>query len=165
MGKQWTDFIFLGSKITVVSDCRHEIKRHLLLGSKALTNLGSLLKSRDITLVIKVHIVKFMVFSVVMYRCESWTIMKAEHWRIDAFELCWRRLLRVPRTAKRSNQPTLKEINTACLLEGLILYIFKNSYDVNLIADAWPIYNFSGGEKNCFFLYTNIKNPPAMWET
>ena len=103
-----TDFIFLGSKITVCGDCSHETKRHLLLGRKAMTNLDSLSKSRDITLPTKVHQVKTVVFPVVMYGCESWTIKKAEHWRSDAFELwCWRRLLRVPWTARRSNQSNL----------------------------------------------------------
>ena len=107
-----TDFIFLGSKITEDSDCSHEIKRPLLLGRKAMTNLDSILKSRDITLPTKVHLVKAMIFPVVMYGCESWTMKKAEHRRIDAFELwCWRRLLIVPRTAKRSNQSIQKEIN------------------------------------------------------
>jgi len=107
-----TDFIFLGSKITVDSDCSHEIKRNLILGRKALTNLDSVLKSRDISLPTKVHIVKAMVFLVVAYECESWTIKNAEHQRIDALELwCWRRLLRVPWTARRSNQSILKEIN------------------------------------------------------
>ena len=107
------DFIFLGSKITVDRDCSHEIKRHLLLERKAVTNLDSIVKSRDITLLTKDHLVKAMVFPVVMYRCESWTIKKAEHRRIDAFELwCWRRLLRVPWTARRSNQSILNEINT-----------------------------------------------------
>ena len=105
------DFIFLGSKITADGDCSHEIKRHLLLGRKVMTNLDSILKSRDITLSTKVHLVKVMVFPVVMCGCESWTIKKAEHHRIDAFELrCWRRLLRVPWTARRSNQSILKEI-------------------------------------------------------
>ena len=119
-----TDFIFLGSKITVDGDCSHEIKRCLLLGRKAVTNLGSMLKSRDITLPTKVHLVKAMVFPVVMYRCESWTIMKAECPRTDGFELwCWRRLLRVPWTARRSNQSILKEISPECLLEGLMLYL------------------------------------------
>ena len=117
-----TDLIFLGSKITADSDCSHKIKRPLLLGRKCMTNLGSVLKSRDITLLTKVHIVKAMVFPVVMYRYESWTINKAEHWRIDAFELwCWRRLLRVPWTARRSNQSVWKEINSEYLLEGLKL--------------------------------------------
>ena len=105
-----TDFLFLGSKITVNSDCNHEIKRHVLLGRKALTNLDSLLKSRDITLPTKVRIVKAIIFPLVMYRCESWTIKKAERRRIDAFQLCWRRLLRVIWTARRSNQSVLKEI-------------------------------------------------------
>ena len=104
-----TDFIFLGSKITADGDCSHEIKRHLLLGSRAMTNVDSILKSRDITLLTKVQIVKAMVFPVVMYRCDSWTIKKAEHRRTDAFELwCWRRLLRVPCTARRSNQSNPK---------------------------------------------------------
>ena len=117
-----TGLIFLGSKITADGDCSHEIKRHLLLGRKALTNLGSILKSRDITLPTKVHLVKAMVFPVVMYDCESWTIKKAEHRRTDAFELwCWRRLLRVPWTARRSSQSILKEINPAYSLDGLIL--------------------------------------------
>ena len=117
-----TDFIFLDSKITADGDCSHEIKRHLLLGRKTMTNLGSILKSRDFTLPIKVHLVKAMVFPVVMYGCESWTIKKAECRRIAAFELwCWRRLLRVPWTARRSNQSILKEINPECSLEGLML--------------------------------------------
>ena len=116
------DFIFLGSKITVCSDCSHEIKRYLLLGIKAMTNLDSILKSRDITLPTKVHQVKAMVFLVVMYRCESWMVNKAECWRIDAFELwCWRRLLSVPWTARRSNQSILKEISPEYSLEGLML--------------------------------------------
>ena len=116
------DFIFLGSKITEDVDCSHEIKRHLLLGRKVMTNLDSILKSRDITLSRKVHLVKAMVFPVVMYGCESWTIKIAECWRIYAFELwCWRRLLRVPWTARRSNQSILKEIIPGCSLEGLML--------------------------------------------
>ena len=115
------DFIFWGSKITADADCSHEIKRHLLLGRKVITNLDRILKSRDITLPTKVHLVKAMVFSVVMYGCENWTIKKAEHRRIDAFELqCWRRLLRVPWTARRSNQSILK-ISPGCSLEGLRL--------------------------------------------
>ena len=114
-----TDFIFLGSKITADGDCSHEIKRCLLLGRKAVTNI---LKSRDITLPIKVHLVKAMVFPVVMYGCESWTIKKAECWRIDVFELwCWKRLLRVPWTRRRSNQSILKEISPEYSLEGLML--------------------------------------------
>ena len=117
-----TDFIFLGSKITADGDCSHEIQRCLLLGRKAMTNLDSILKNRDITLPTKAHLVKAMVFPVVMYGCESWTIKKAECWRIDAFELWyWRRLLRVPWTARRSNQSILKEINPGCSLEGLML--------------------------------------------
>ena len=117
-----SDFIFLGSKITADGDCSHEIKRHLLLGRKAMTNLDSILKSRDITLPTKVCLVKAMVFPVVMYACESWTINKAECRRIDAFELqCWRRLLRVPWTARRSNQTILKEISPEYSLEALVL--------------------------------------------
>ena len=116
------DFIFLGSKITADGDCSHEIKRLLLLGRQAMTNLDSMLKSRDITLSTKVHVVKAMVFPVVMYGCECWTINKAEHQRIDAFELwCWRRLLRVPWTARRSNQSILKETSPGYSLQGLIL--------------------------------------------
>ena len=117
-----TDFTFLGSKITADGDCSHEIKRRLLLGRKIMTNLDSILKSRDSTLPTKVHLVKAMVFPVVMYGCESWTTKKAESQRIDAFELwCWRRLLRVPKTARRSNQSILKEISPGCSLEGLTL--------------------------------------------
>ena len=117
-----TDFISLGSKITADGDCSHEIKRHLLLGRKVMTSLDSILKSRDITLPTKVHLVKAMVFPVVMYGCESWTIKKHERRRIDAFELwCWRRLLRVPWTARRSNQSILKEISPEYSLEGLML--------------------------------------------
>ena len=117
-----TDFIFLGCKITADGDCTHEMKRHLLLGRKVMTNLDSILKSRDITLPTKVCLVKAMVFPAVMYGCESWTVKKAEGRRIDAFELwCWRRLLRVPWTAKRSNQAILKEISLEYSLEGLIL--------------------------------------------
>ena len=113
---------FLDSKITADGDCSHEIKRCLLLGRSVLTNLNSILKSRDITLSTMVHLVKAMVFTVVMYDCESWTIKKAEHRRIDAFELlCWRRILRVPWTARRSNQSIIKEISPGCSLEGLML--------------------------------------------
>ena len=112
---------FLGSQITADGDCSHEIKRCLLLGRKVMTNLESILKSRDITLLTKVHLVKAMVFPVVMYECESWAIKKAEHQRIDAFELwCWRRLLRVPWTARRSNQSILKEISPDYSLKGLM---------------------------------------------
>ena len=121
-GETVAHFTFLGSKITAESGCNHEIKRHLLLGRKFMTNLDSILKSRGITLPTKVCLVKAMVFPVVMYGCESWTTKKAEHRRTDAFELwCWRRLLRVPWTARRSNQFTLKEMSPGCLLEGLML--------------------------------------------
>ena len=117
-----SDFIFLCSKITADGDCSHEIKRRLLLGRKVMTNLDSILKSKDITLQTKVCLVESMVFPVVMYGCECWTTKKAEHQRIDAFELwCWRRLLRVPWTARRSNQSILKEISPGCSLEGLML--------------------------------------------
>ena len=117
-----TGFIFLGSKITADGDCSHEIKRRLLLGRKVMTNLDSIFKSRDITFPTKVHLVKAMVFPVVMYGCESWTVKKAERRRIDAFALwCWRRLLRVPWTARRSNQSILKEISPGCSLEGMMV--------------------------------------------
>ena len=116
------DFIFLGSKVTVDCDCSHDIKRRLLLGRKVMTNLDSIFKSRDIILPTKVHLVKAMVFAEVMCGCESWTIKKTEHRRLDASELwCWRRLLRVPWTARRSNQSILKEISPWCSLEGLML--------------------------------------------
>ena len=133
--KTMTDFIFLGSKITVDGDCSHEIKRRLLLGRKAMTNLDRVLKSRDITLPTKVHLVKAMVFPVIIHGCESWTIKKAEHWRIAAFELwCWRRLLRVPWTA-RSNQSILKEINPEYSLEELMVNL-KNQYFSHLMQRA-----------------------------
>ena len=125
MGKQWKQCQTLylgGSKITADGDCSHEIKRQLLLGRKVMTNLDSIIKNRDITLSTKVHLVKALVFPVVIYGCESWTVKKAEDWRIDAFELCcWRRLLRVSWTARRSNQSILKEISPGCSLEGLML--------------------------------------------
>ena len=125
MGKQWKQFVAFilgGSKITADGYCSHEIKRHLLLGRKVMTNLDSILKSRDITLPRKVCLDKAMVFPVVMYGCESWTIKKAEHRRTDAFELyCWRRLLRVPWTARRSNQSILKEVSPGISLEGMML--------------------------------------------
>ena len=121
-GETVADFIFGGSKITADGDCSHEIKRYLPLGRKVMTNLGSIFKSRDITLPTKVCLVKAMVYPVVMYGCENWTIKKAERRRIDAFELwCWRRLLRVSWTARRSSQSNLKEISPECSLEGLIL--------------------------------------------
>ena len=117
-----SDFIFLGSKITADGDCSHEIKRHLLLGRKVMTNLDSILKHRDITLPAQVRLVKATVFPVAMYGCESWTVRKTECQKIDAFELwCWRRLLRVPWTARRFNQSILKEISPGCSLEGLML--------------------------------------------
>ena len=130
------DFIFLGFKITAEGGCSHEIKRHLLLRRKAMTNLNSLLKSRDITLPTKVCLVKAMLFPVIMYRCESWTIKKAECQRIDVFELWyWRRLLRVPWTARRSNQSILKEISPGCSLEGLMLKL-KLQYFGHLMRKA-----------------------------
>ena len=117
-----SDFIFWGSRITADGDCSHEIERSLLLGRKVMTNIDSIFKSRDITLPTKVSLVKAMVFPVVMYGCESWTVKNAEHRRIDAFEVwCWRRLLRVPRTARRSNQSILKEISPGISLEGMML--------------------------------------------
>ena len=125
-----TDFIFLGSKITVESDCSHKIKRRLLLGRKAMTNIYSTLKSRDITMPTKVYLVKAMVFPVVVCGCENWTMKKAEHQRIDTFKLwCWRRLLRVPWTAGRSNQSILKEINPEYSLEGLMLKLKLQYFD------------------------------------
>ena len=130
------DFIFGGSKITADGDCSYEIKRHLLLGRKVMINLDSVLKSRDITLPTKVCLVKAMVFPVVMYGCESWTVKKAEHQRSDAFELwCWRRLLRVPWTARRSNQSILREISPGYSLEGLMLKL-KLQYFVYLMQRA-----------------------------
>ena len=130
------DFIFLDSKITADGDCNHEIKRRLLLGRKVMTNLDSILKSRGITLPTKVHLVKVMVFPVVTYGCESWTIKKAERRRIDAFELwCWRRLLRVPWTTRRSNPSILKKINPKYSLEGLILKL-KLQYFGHLMQNA-----------------------------
>ena len=144
MGKQWKQCqtIFLGSKITVDGDCSHETKRHLLLGRKVMTNLDSIFKSRDITLPTKDHLVKAMVFPVVMYGCESCTMKKAEHRRIDAFELwCWRRLLRVPWTARRSNQSILKEISPECSLERLMLKL-KLQYFGHLVTSLWSVKNW-----------------------
>ena len=129
-------FIFLGSKITADGDCSHETKRHLLLERKAMTNLDSILKRRDINLQMKVYIVKAMIFPVVMYGCESWTVKKAEHQRTDAFEVwCWRRLLRVPWTARRSNHSILKEIDPEHSLEGLMLKL-KLQYFSHLMQRA-----------------------------
>ena len=131
-----TDFLFLGSKITAVGDCSHEIRRCLLLGRKAMTNLDGVLKSRHITLPTTIHIVKVMVFPVVTYDSDSWTVKKAEHWRIDAFDLwCWRRLLRVPWTARRSNQSILREINPDYSLQGLMLKL-KLQYFGHLMQTA-----------------------------
>ena len=131
-----SDFIFLGSKITADGDCSHEIKKPLLLGRKVMTNLDSMFKSRDSTLLTKVRLVKAMVFPVVMYGCESWTVKKAERLRIDAFQLwCWRRFLRVPWTARRSNQSILKEISPGCSLEGLMLRL-KLQYFGHLCAKS-----------------------------
>ena len=155
-----TDFIFLGPQITADSDCSHEIKRCLLLGRKAMTNLDRILKSRDITLPTKVCLVKSMVFPVVMYGCESWTVKKAEHRRIDAVELwCWRRLFRVPWTARRSNQSILKEISPGCSLEGLMLKLKRqyfghageqpsHMYNKTIIADAVGSDNLQNGCKS-----------------
>ena len=132
-GQTVADFILGGSKITADGDCSHEIKRHLLLGRKVMINLDSIFKSRDITLLTKVRLVKRMVFPAVMYGCESWTVKKAEHQRIDAFELwCWRRLLRVPWTARRSTQSILKEISPGCSLEGMMLKL-KLQYSGHLM--------------------------------
>ena len=147
-----SDFILGGSNITADSDCSHEIKRRLLLGRRVMTNLDSILRSRDITLPTKVHLVKAMVFPVVINGCESWTVKKAEHRRIDSFDLwCWRRIFRVPWTAKRSNQSILKEINPGCSLEGLMLKLklqyfghlmrrtesFENTLMLGKIKDRW----------------------------
>ena len=141
-------FIFMGSKITADGDCSHEIKRHLLLGRKVMTNLDSILKSINITLSTKVHLIKAMVFPVVMYGCETWTIKKAECQRIDAFELwCWRRLLRVPWTARRSNQSMLKEISPGCSLEGLMLKLKSILWPAD--AKSWLIWKDPDAGKDC----------------
>ena len=148
-----TGFIFWGSKITADGDYSLEIRRHLLLGSKAVTNLDSILKSRDITLPTKVRLVKAMVFPVVMYGCESWTIRKAEHWRIDVFELwCWRRLLRGPWTVRRSNQSILKEISPEYSLEGLMLklklqYFGHLMWRADLFEKTLMLRKIEGGRK------------------
>ena len=156
MGKQWKQWetIFLGSKITADGDCSHEIKRCLLLGRKVMTNPDGILKSRDVTLPTKVHLVKAMVFPVVKYGCESWTIKRAKCKRIDAFELwCWRRLLRVPWTARRSNQSILKEISPECSLEGLMVKL-KLQYFGHLMwrADSFEktlmLAKIEGGRRN-----------------
>ena len=145
MGKQWKKcrIYFLGSKITADGDCSHEIKKCLLLGRKVMTSLDSILKSRNISLPTKFHLVKAMVFPIVMYGCESWTIKKAEGRRIDAFELwCWRRLLRVPWIARRSNQSILKEISPGCSLDGLmlnlkLLYFGHLMWRTDLLQSMW----------------------------
>ena len=151
MGKQWkqmvSDLIWGGSKITADGDCSHEVKRRLLLGRKVMTNLNNILKNRDITLPTKVRLVKAMVFPMVMYGCESWTVKKAERRKIDAFELrCWRRLMRVPWTARRSNQTILKEISPGCSLEGLMLNM-KLQYFGHLMrrVDSWEKTLMLGG--------------------
>ena len=147
------DFIFWGSKITADGDCSHEIKRYLLLGRKVMTNLDSILKSRDITLSTKVHLVKAMVFPVVRYGCESWTIKKAEHRRIDAFELwCWRRLLKVPWTERRSNQSILKEISPGCSLEVLMLKLKLQNFShlmwgINSLEKTLMLGKIEGGRR------------------
>ena len=137
MGKQWKlwqTFLRGDSKITADGDCSHEIKRCFLFGRKVMTNLDSILKSRDITLPTKVSLIKAMVFPVVVYGCESWTLKNAEHWRIDAFELwCWRRLFRIPWTARMSNQSTLKEISPGCLLEGLMLKLKLQNFGYHML--------------------------------
>ena len=142
MGNRWGNSVrlyFLGSKITADSDCSHAIKRRLLLGRKVMTNLDGILKGRDITLPTKAHLVKAMVFPVIMYGCESWTVKKAEHQRIEAFELwCWRRLLRVPWTARRSNQSILKEISPGISLEGMMLKLKLQSFG-HLMWLSWLI--------------------------
>ena len=143
--ERMTDFIFLGSKTTADGDCSHEIKRHLLLGRKAMTNLDNILKIRDLSLPTKVCIVKAMVFLVVMYRYESWTIKKAEHWRIDAFVLwCWKRLFRVPWTARKSNLSVLKEISPECSLEGEAETPLLGSPDVK----SWLIRKYPDASKD-----------------
>ena len=148
-----SDFIFLGSKITADGDCSHEVKRCLLLGRKVMTNLDSIFKNRDITLPTKVCLVKAMVFSVVMYRCESWMVKKAECQRIDAFELwCWRRLLRVPWNARRTNQSILKEISPGCSLEGLMLKL-KLQYSGHLMSRT----------DYCIDYFLKIHREPTRW--
>ena len=161
-GETVADFIFLGSKITSDGDCSHEIKRHLLLGRKVMTNLDSILKSRDITLSTKVHLVKAMDFPIVMYRCENWTIKKAECRRIDAFELwCLRRLLRVSWTARRTNQSILKQISLGCSLERLMLklklqYFGQQQWSFNFMTAITICSHFVAQENkvyHCFPIY------------
>ena len=151
--KQWQNLFFLASKFTADGYCRHKIKRGLLLGRKVMTTLDSIFKSRDITLPTKVHLIKAMVFPVVMYGCESWTVKKAEHWRIDAFELwCWRRLLRVPWTTRRSKLFFLKEISPGCSLEGLMLklklqYLATSCEELTHWKRPWCWEGFGAGGK------------------
>ena len=149
-----TDFIFLGSKITADGDCSHKIKRCLILGKKAMTNLDSILKSRHITLLAKVHRVKAMVFPVVMYRCESWTIKKAECWKIDVFKLwCWRRLLKLPWRARKSNQSILKEIHHEYALEGLMLKLQYFSHLIqrnDLLEKIFMLGKIEGKKRRCW---------------
>ena len=167
--KPWQTFILGDSKITADDDYSHEIKRRLLLGRKALTNLDSILKRRDITLPIKVHLIEAMVFSVVMYRCESWTVKKAEHRRTDAFELwCWRRLLRVRRTARRSNQSILKEISPEYSLEGLMLKLNSNTLatwceELTHLKTPWCWERLKAGEGNDRGLNGRIAS--LTWQT
>ena len=164
-----TDFILGGSKITADGDCSHEIKRRLFLGRKAMTNLDSILKSRDITLPTKVHLVKAIVFPLVMYGCESWSIKKAEHRRIDAFELwCWRRLLRVPWTARRSNQPVLKEVSPECSLEGLMLklklqYFGHLMWRANSLEKTWYCERLKAGGEGDDRGWDGWMASPTQW--
>ena len=164
-----SDFIILGSKITADGDCSHEIKRCLLFGRKAMNNLDSILKSRDITLPTKVHLVKAMVFPVVMYGCESWTVKKAEHQKIDAFELwCWRRLLRVPWTARRSNQSILKEISPGCSLEGLMLklklqYFGHLTQRVDSLEKTPMLGGFGGRRRRGWWKMRWLMASPTQW--
>ena len=163
VGETMTDFIFWGSKITADGDCSHEIKRHLLLGRKAMTNLYSILKSRNITLTTKVCLVKAMVFPVVMYGCESWTIKKAKRRRIDAFEMwCWRRFLRVPWTERKSNQSILREINPEYPLEGLMLKL-KLQYFGHLMKRPWCWERLKAGEEGDDRGWDSWMASPTQW--
>ena len=160
---------FWGSKITTDGDCSHEIKRHLLLGMKAMTNLDSILKSRDITLPTKVHLVKAMVFPLVMYGCKSWTVKKAERQKIDAFELwCWRRLLRVPWTAGRSNQSILKELSPGCSLEGLMLklrlqYFGHMTWRADSFEKTLMLGKIEGGKRRGYRRWDDWMPSPTRW--
>ena len=172
MGKQWKQLqalFFCGSKITADGDYSHEIKRHLLLGGKAVTNLDSILKSRDITLSAKVHLVEAMVFPIVTYGCESWIIKKAECWRVDAFELqCWRRLLRVPWTARRSKQSILKEISPDYSLERLMLKLKLQYFDhwcegLTHLKRPWCWERLKAGEKGDNRGWDGWMASPTQW--